>query len=96
MTDRTQRQSNTRDLFLTVKEVARAAGVEAHVVRPYERAGLLRRARELANSFVVAISTRHPVRWSGTPLCNGFGNIPHRRRLARRSTWHKVHLRRRA
>ena len=96
MTDRTQHQSKTRALFLTVKEVARAAGVEAHVVRLYERAGLLRRARELANSFVLAVGTRHPVRWSGTPLCNCFGNIAHRRRLARRSTWHKVHFRRHA
>ena len=51
MTDRTQHQSKTRALFLTVKEVARAAGVEAHVVRFHARAGLIRPARLAVNVY---------------------------------------------
>lgn len=37
--------------FLTVMDVARRAGVEAHVVRFYARAGLIRAARHAANGY---------------------------------------------
>ena len=37
--------------FLTVMAVARAAGVEAHVVRFYARRGLIRPARHAANGY---------------------------------------------
>lgn len=37
--------------FLTVVEVARAAGVDAHVVRFYARTGLIRPARHAANGY---------------------------------------------
>jgi len=51
MTSKTQHKGKARDLFLTVKEVAGAAGVEAHVVRFYARAGLIRPARLAANGY---------------------------------------------
>ena len=37
--------------FLTVMSVARAAGVQAHVVRFYARTGLIRPARHAANGY---------------------------------------------
>ena len=46
----TTRRPNTQP-FLTVIEVARAAGVEAHVVRFYARTGLIRPARHAANGY---------------------------------------------
>lgn len=39
------------DRFLTVIDVARGAGVEAHVVRFYARTGLIRPARYAANGY---------------------------------------------
>ena len=39
------------DAFLTVTDVARGAGVEAHVVRFYARTGLIRAARQAANGY---------------------------------------------
>jgi DNA-binding transcriptional MerR regulator len=39
------------DDFLTVTDVARGAGVEAHVVRFYARAGLIRPTRHAANGY---------------------------------------------
>lgn len=39
------------DSFLTVTDVARGAGVEAHVVRFYARAGLIRATRYAANGY---------------------------------------------
>jgi DNA-binding transcriptional MerR regulator len=51
MTNRTQRKRKTRDLFLTVKDVARETGVDAHVVRFYARTGLIRPVRHAANGY---------------------------------------------
>lgn len=52
MTDRTpQAKRKTHPLFLNVKDVARDAGVEAHVVRFYARAGLIRPMRLAANGY---------------------------------------------
>lgn len=45
----TDRRATER--FLTVTSVARAAGVEAHVVRFYARTGLIRPARHAANGY---------------------------------------------
>lgn len=39
------------DAFLTVTDIARGAGVEAHVVRFYARTGLIRAARHAANGY---------------------------------------------
>lgn len=49
MTSRPRRTPD--DQFLTVAAVARGAGVEAHVVRFYARAGLIRAARYAANGY---------------------------------------------
>ena len=49
MSTRTSHISSER--FLTVMDVARAAGVEAHVVRFYARNGLIRPARYAANGY---------------------------------------------
>lgn len=46
----TMRRGNTQT-FLTIIDVARGAGVEAHVVRFYARAGLIRPARHAANGY---------------------------------------------
>lgn len=46
----TTRRGNTQT-YLSVIELARAAGVEAHVVRFYTRAGLIRPARQAANGY---------------------------------------------
>ncbi len=51
MTKRTSRKSRARDLFLTVKDVAREARVDAHVVRFYARSGLIRPVRHAANGY---------------------------------------------
>jgi len=40
-----------QDSFLTVTDVARGAGVEAHVVRFYARTGLIRASRYAANGY---------------------------------------------
>jgi DNA-binding transcriptional MerR regulator len=45
------RSRKSDDSFLTVAEVARGAGVEAHVVRFYARSGLIRPSRHAANGY---------------------------------------------
>jgi len=45
------RPSSSDDAFLTVTDIARGAGVEAHVVRFYARTGLIRAARHAANGY---------------------------------------------
>ena len=45
------RPATTPDSLLTVTEVARGAGVEAHVVRFYARTGLIRPSRYAANGY---------------------------------------------
>ncbi len=46
-----RRRRTLPDAFLTVTDVARGAGVEAHVVRFYARTGLIRAARLAANGY---------------------------------------------
>ena len=49
MSNRPRRALN--DSFLTVADIANGAGVEAHVVRFYARAGLIRPTRHAANGY---------------------------------------------
>jgi DNA-binding transcriptional MerR regulator len=49
MSNRPRRTSH--DSFLTVTDVSRGAGVEAHVVRFYARTGLIRATRYAANGY---------------------------------------------
>lgn len=51
MANRPRRKGKTPDLFLMVKDLAREAGVDAHVVRFYARAGLIRPIRHAANGY---------------------------------------------